>query len=209
MESNQSAAIENPSDVQLKDEPTNPGSDAAVAYQSMGSDNPDVSMAAVAPYMSDQNPVNGNSGEIAGYQSAQVSENGALQNGVSNMTIDQQNQQYLEGVYSVEEERLWNMVRANCLDFNSWTSLIDETERVAVTDIIKLRKVYDAFLAEFPLCFGYWKKYADHEARLDGVEKTVEVYERAVLAVTYSVEIWGNYCQFAISTYDDPDIVRR
>lgn len=77
------------------------------------------------------------------------------------------------------------------------------------TDIIKLRKVYDAFLAEFPLCFGYWKKYADHEARLDGVEKTVEVYERAVLAVTYSVEIWGNYCQFAISTYDDPDIVRR
>lgn len=98
MESNQSAAIENPSDVQLKDEPTNPGSDAAVAYQSTGSDNPDVSMAAVAPYMSDQNPVNGNSGEIAGYQSAQVSENEALQNGVSNMTIDQQNQQYLEGI---------------------------------------------------------------------------------------------------------------
>lgn len=98
MESNQSAAIENPSDVQLKDEPTNPGSDVAVAYQSTGSDNPDVSMAAVAPYMSDQNPVNGNSGEIAGYQSAQVSENGALQNGVSNMTIDQQNQQYLEGI---------------------------------------------------------------------------------------------------------------
>jgi pre-mRNA-processing factor 39 len=77
------------------------------------------------------------------------------------------------------------------------------------TDITKLRKVYDAFLAEFPLCFGYWKKYADHEARLDGVEKTVEMYERAVLAVTYSVEIWVNYCQFAISAYDDPDIVRR
>jgi pre-mRNA-processing factor 39 len=77
------------------------------------------------------------------------------------------------------------------------------------TDITKLRKVYDAFLAEFPLCFGYWKKYADHEAHLDGVEKTVEVYERAILAVTYSVEIWVNYCQFAISTYDDPDIIRR
>jgi pre-mRNA-processing factor 39 len=35
------------------------------------------------------------------------------------------------------------------------------------------------------------------------------VYERAVLAVTYSVDIWYNYCQFAISTYDDPDIIRR
>jgi pre-mRNA-processing factor 39 len=77
------------------------------------------------------------------------------------------------------------------------------------SNILKIRKVYDSFLAEFPLCFGYWKKYADHEARLDGTGKVVEVYERAVLAVTYSVEIWYNYCQFAISTYDDPDIIRR
>lgn len=34
-------------------------------------------------------------------------------------------------VYTAEEERLWNMVRANCLDFNSWTALIDETEKAA------------------------------------------------------------------------------
>ncbi|KAJ3682409.1 hypothetical protein LUZ60_014982 [Juncus effusus] len=153
-------------------------------------------MAGVAPYTADQNPVNGNSAEIQ--TSYQSTENGAALE-----------QPYVDGVYSVEEERLWNLVKANCLDFNSWTALIDETERVAATDIMKIRKVYDAFLAEFPLCFGYWKKYADHEGRLSGVEKTVEVYERAVLAVTYSVEIWVNYCQFAIQTYDDPDIIRR
>ena len=77
------------------------------------------------------------------------------------------------------------------------------------SDILKIRKVYDAFRAEFPLCFVYWKKYADHEGRLDGVNKVFEVYERAVLAVTYSVDIWCNYCQFAISTYNDPDVIRR
>lgn len=32
---------------------------------------------------------------------------------------------------SAEEDRLWNIVRANSLDFNSWTSLIEETEKVA------------------------------------------------------------------------------
>lgn len=32
---------------------------------------------------------------------------------------------------SVEEDRLWNIVRANSLDFNTWTALIEETEKVA------------------------------------------------------------------------------
>ncbi|KAK1284374.1 hypothetical protein QJS10_CPB21g00169 [Acorus calamus] len=113
------------------------------------------------------------------------------------------------GAISTEEDRLWSIVRDNCLDFNAWTALIQETENVAENNILKIRKVYDAFLAEFPLCFGYWKKYADHEARLDTVEKVVEVYERAVLAVTYSVDIWLHYCTFAMSTYEDPDTIRR
>ena len=34
-------------------------------------------------------------------------------------------------VNSAEEDRLWAMVRANCLDFNAWTSLIEETEKVS------------------------------------------------------------------------------
>lgn len=34
-------------------------------------------------------------------------------------------------VYSAEEERLWNLVQVNCLDFNAWTLLIEETEKVA------------------------------------------------------------------------------
>ncbi|XP_042517188.1 pre-mRNA-processing factor 39-like isoform X1 [Macadamia integrifolia] len=110
---------------------------------------------------------------------------------------------------SAEEERLWSIVKANSLDFNAWTALIEETEKVAEDNILKIRKVYDTFLAEFPLCYGYWKKYADHEARLGNIDKVVEVYERAVVAVTYSVDIWLHYCMFAISTYGDPDTVRR
>ncbi|OMO65000.1 RNA-processing protein, HAT helix [Corchorus capsularis] len=110
---------------------------------------------------------------------------------------------------SGEEDRLWSIVRANSLDFNAWTTLIEETEKVAENNIMKIRKVYDAFLAEFPLCYGYWKKYADHEARIGSMDKVVEVYERAVQGVTYSVDIWVLYCAFAIETYGDPETIRR
>ncbi|XP_071919237.1 pre-mRNA-processing factor 39-1-like isoform X6 [Coffea arabica] len=110
---------------------------------------------------------------------------------------------------SDEEERLWSIVRANSLDFNAWIALIEETEKMSEGNILKIRKVYDAFLVEFPLCYGYWKKYADHEARLGSMDKVVEVYERAVQGVTYSVDMWLHYCIFAISTYGDPETIRR
>ncbi|GER29661.1 pre-mRNA-processing factor [Striga asiatica] len=109
---------------------------------------------------------------------------------------------------SAEEERLWSIVTTNSLDFDAWTALIEETERTAEGNIFKIRKVYDTFLAEFPLCYGYWKKYADHEARLSSVDKVVEVYERAVQGVTYSVDMWLHYCVFSTSTYGDPETIR-
>ncbi|KAG6434560.1 hypothetical protein SASPL_106198 [Salvia splendens] len=110
---------------------------------------------------------------------------------------------------SAEEERLWSIVTTNSLDFDAWTTLIDETERTSEGNISKIRKVYDTFLAEFPLCYGYWKKYADHEARLSSVDKVAEIYERAVQGVTYSVDMWLHYCVFAIGTYGDADTIRR
>jgi pre-mRNA-processing factor 39 len=74
---------------------------------------------------------------------------------------------------------------------------------------LKIRKVYDAFLGEFPLCYGYWKKYADHKARLGGKEKIVEVYEQAVKAVTDSVDIWMHYTSYAMESFEDPEEIRR
>ena len=37
-------------------------------------------------------------------------------------------------------------------------------------ELPKLQAVFDAFLAEYPLCFAYWKKYADAEARSGQLE---------------------------------------
>ncbi len=63
-------------------------------------------------------------------------------------------------------------------------------------DIAKLREVYDAFFAEYPLCFGYWKKFADAENRHGSPEAALGVYERGVAAIPYSVDLWGHYASF-------------
>ncbi|XP_051118634.1 pre-mRNA-processing factor 39-1-like isoform X2 [Andrographis paniculata] len=145
-----------------------------------------------------------------------VDSNGVNQAGVEGVSIVENGNASADGIgpahvsgLSAEEERLWSIVTANSLDFSAWTALIEETERVSEGDILKIRKVYNTFLAEFPLCYGYWKKYADHEARLSSGDKVAEVYERAVQGVTYSVDIWVHYCVFAIGGYGDPESIRR
>lgn len=43
-------------------------------------------------------------------------------------------QQYVDGfAMFIEEEKLWNIAKAHSLDFNAWTALIEETEKVADT----------------------------------------------------------------------------
>jgi len=63
-------------------------------------------------------------------------------------------------------------------------------------DITRIRQVYNAFFREYPLCFGYWKKYADAEQRHTSIEAAVHVYERGTAAVAYSADLWGQYAVF-------------
>ncbi len=56
--------------------------------------------------------------------------------------------------------------------------------------------MYDPFLEEYPLCYGYWKRYADAEAKYGSADVAETVYERAVTAVPYSVDIWAHYASF-------------
>ncbi|KAI8574356.1 hypothetical protein RHMOL_Rhmol01G0347800 [Rhododendron molle] len=172
-------------------------------------------LAATADAVTDSSKVTGYDSSINGNEvseAANVVINGISENGNPSDDVhgSGSEHQLLDGyALSAEEERLWSIVRTNSLDFNAWTALIEETERIWEGNILNIRKVYDSFLAEFPLCYGYWKKYADHEFNLSTVDRVVEVYEQAVQAVTYSVDIWLHYCLFAIGAYGDGETVRR
>jgi len=76
-------------------------------------------------------------------------------------------------------------------------------------DPTKLGETYDGFLAAFPLCYGYWQKFADAEARFRGAEAAQAVYERGVAAIPNSIDLWLHYCQFKQSIHPPPDDVRR
>ncbi|KAG6622896.1 Pre-mRNA-processing factor 39 [Phytophthora cinnamomi] len=117
-------------------------------------------------------------------------------------------------------ERLTEAVDKNPLDFNSWVSLLALVQSESGTPRETVEATYDRFLAEFPLCFGYWNKYAQYEYGLsnktveDGVAtvatldeskaKAREVYERGVVAVKYSVDMWMKYCEFLVHTLHSP-----
>ncbi|KAJ3185594.1 hypothetical protein HDU87_000217 [Geranomyces variabilis] len=108
-----------------------------------------------------------------------------------------------------EWDRLWEAVHKNPEDFASWEYLLRtaENEEGGITQDSsetaqgKLRLVYDRFLAKFPLCFGYWKKYADWEQLLDGPETAGEIYERGVVSIRNSVELWTHYCTFKVENF--------
>ena len=74
-------------------------------------------------------------------------------------------------------------------------------------DVISL--VYNSFLLEFPLCYGYWIKYAAHKARLCTNRDVVDIYEQAVQAVPHSVDLWVSYCCFGTCAYEEPADIRR
>ncbi|XP_010666696.1 pre-mRNA-processing factor 39-2 isoform X4 [Beta vulgaris subsp. vulgaris] len=104
----------------------------------------------------------------------------------------------------LDEHLLNELVARGSLDFDAWTTLISSVEQMYHDDIDKISLVYDSFLSEFPLCHGYWKKYAEHTTHLCSVERVVRIFERAVEAVPYSVGVWVDYCSFGISSFEDP-----
>ncbi|CAG8505513.1 14463_t:CDS:10, partial [Racocetra fulgida] len=114
-------------------------------------------------------------------------------------------------------ERYWDIVRSNPDDFTSWEYLIRvaETAEGGLTaqsppeNITNMRDVFDQFLAKFPLCFGYWKKYADFEFSVQGPTEAEKIYERGVAAIANSVDLWTQYCAFKIEHYpDDVEAIR-
>ena len=85
----------------------------------------------------------------------------------------------------------------------------DPWHAILQADIARIRQVYDAFLQDFPLCFGYWKKYADAELKHTSVEAAVRVYERGVAAIAYSADLWGQYAVFKQDKGFSPGAVIR
>ncbi|KAG0207012.1 PRP39 pre-mRNA processing factor 39 [Mortierella sp. GBA30] len=103
-------------------------------------------------------------------------------------------------------DRCWAIVKATPTEFDAWEELMRLADRqdggfgpdAPSANIANVRTIYDAFLSQFPLCFGYWKKYSDLEFLATGTEGAIEIFERGVKSISNSVDLWVQYCSFVM-----------
>ncbi|KAK9380897.1 uncharacterized protein V2V93DRAFT_369855 [Kockiozyma suomiensis] len=113
--------------------------------------------------------------------------------------------------------RLHSLIEQDPDNFENWENLIRATEaideglgRSSRPEVIyQARQIFDAFLAKFPLLFGYWKRYADIEFAVAGSDAAELVYQRGVAGIPNSVDLWSSYCSFKMETCPDEDEVRE
>ncbi|XP_017329710.1 pre-mRNA-processing factor 39 [Ictalurus punctatus] len=109
----------------------------------------------------------------------------------------------------VEFDRQWNLVNDNPQDFNSWTDLLQYCEQEG--HLRASRQALGAFLARYPLCYGYWKKFADLERRAGHNQKAEEVCMQGLTVIPLSVDLWIHYINLLLGTLNMnlPDSIQR
>ncbi|RWS24439.1 pre-mRNA-processing factor 39-like isoform X3, partial [Leptotrombidium deliense] len=87
--------------------------------------------------------------------------------------------------------QLWSVVRDDIESFDAWIQLLKTVQDE--DDIEDINEVYHAFLTHYPLCFGYWNKWADITLAKCGIQNCEQVFRMAVKAFPNSIEIWIHY----------------
>ncbi|XP_066505269.1 pre-mRNA-processing factor 39 [Hoplias malabaricus] len=114
-----------------------------------------------------------------------------------------------EGDFPVDFDRLWKVVSNNPQDFNGWTDLLQYCEQEG--HIAASRQALNAFLARYPLCYGYWKKFADLERRAGHNSKAEEVCVKGLKVIPLSVDLWIHYINLLLGTLNMnlPESIQR
>ncbi|XP_012696307.2 pre-mRNA-processing factor 39 [Clupea harengus] len=103
-----------------------------------------------------------------------------------------------EGELPVDFDRLWKVAHDNPQDFTSWTDLLQYCEQEG--HMTASRRALNAFLLRYPLCYGYWKKFADMERRAGNNVKAEEVCVQGLKAIPLSVDLWIHYINLLLGT---------
>ncbi|XP_055630976.1 pre-mRNA-processing factor 39 isoform X2 [Toxorhynchites rutilus septentrionalis] len=104
-------------------------------------------------------------------------------------------------------DKYWKAVNDDSTDFTAWTYLLQYVDQES--DIEAAREAYDAFLAHYPYCYGYWRKYADYEKRKGSKRKCEEVFERGLKAIPLSVDLWIHYLVHVRTNHADDETMIR
>jgi pre-mRNA-processing factor 39 len=106
-------------------------------------------------------------------------------------------------------EASWAKVRSaeHSSDFSAWQDLAKAAEAKGLDSV---REAFGALLVEYPLCYGYWRKWANKEVEAGNVHAALQIMQDSVTRAPFVHELWTQYCTVAINSqlYDD-DSLRR
>lgn len=85
-------------------------------------------------------------------------------------------------------------LEANPRDFDSWLQLSRSVETLGTA--AEAKATYFALLAEFPLCWGFWRRVAELEAAQHGPLAAAAACERGLEAgAAACLDLWLGYCE--------------
>ncbi|XP_050525278.1 pre-mRNA-processing factor 39-like [Daktulosphaira vitifoliae] len=104
-----------------------------------------------------------------------------------------------------ELDKFWQAVKIDPSDFVGWTYLLQYVDQE--NNIDNAREAYRKFLALYPYCYGYWRKYADFEKRNNDKEECERVFEHGLSSIPLSVDLWIHFTTY-LKTNHAEDIER-
>lgn len=88
----------------------------------------------------------------------------------------------------------WATLKVQPDNFDAWIMLLTQADQS--NDVKLARDIYDRFLHKYPYCYGFWKKYADMERRHQHFSDALSVWERGILAIPLSIDLWLGFLSF-------------
>ncbi|XP_050064427.1 pre-mRNA-processing factor 39-like isoform X9 [Aphis gossypii] len=91
-------------------------------------------------------------------------------------------------------QEMWKSLQQNSSNFDGWVNILHVVNCQNI--VVNARMAYSKFLELYPLCYGYWKKYANFEKRNNNLPEFKKVLENGLNAIPRSVDLWIYYMSY-------------
>jgi len=91
-------------------------------------------------------------------------------------------------------QEMWKYLQQDFSNFNEWVNLLHMVDNHNIE--VNARMAFSKFLELYPLCYGYWKKYANFEKRNNNINEFEKILEDGLSAIPISVDLWIYYMTY-------------
>lgn len=105
-------------------------------------------------------------------------------------------------------QEMWKYLEYDFSNFDQWINILHMVDEHNIE--VNARMAYSTFLEFYPLCYGYWKKYANFEKRNNNIHEFEKVLENSLSAIPISVDLWIYYMTYLrTERYDEEHHIRN